>query len=88
MTNELFAGLLLFLGGVLAAVLYVLDRSGKRLADSIPAEVMPLLFGLLDLADRLADTTPTLDDDALVERLREALYPAPDAPTVDPDAQG
>ena len=73
MSTEQFTGLLLFLGGIVAAVLYVVDRSGKRLADSIPPDVLTLMLGLLDLADRLADTTPSPDDDALIARIREAL---------------
>jgi len=73
MSTEQFSALLVFLGAVIAAVVYVIDRSGKRLADSIPPDVLTLMLGLLDLADRLADTTPTPDDDALIARLREAL---------------
>lgn len=90
MTTETFAALLLFLGAIVSAVLYVVDRSSKRLADSIPPDVLALMLGLLDLADRLADTTPTPDDDALIARLREALQlPAePPAPVVDTEAQG
>ena len=90
MSQETFAALLVFLGAVVAAVLYVVDRSGKRLAESIPPDVLQLMLGLLDLADRLADTTPTPDDDALIARLREALQlPAePPAPVVDTEAQG
>lgn len=90
MTETTFVALLTFVGAVLAAVLFVVDRSGRRLAESIPPDVLTLMLGLLDLADRLADTTPTPDDDALIARLREALQlPAePPAPVVDPEAQG
>lgn len=91
MESELFAGLLVFLGAVVAAVLFVSDRSSKRLADSIPPDVLTLMLGLLDLADRLADSTETPDDDALIARLRAALnVPAepttpqtPDLPTLE-----
>lgn len=86
MTGETFAALLVFLGAIVSAVLFVVDRLNKRLADSIPPDVLTLMLGLLDLADRLADTTATPDDDALIARLREALGGAPE-PT-DPNALG
>ena len=97
MTQETFAALLVFLGAVVAAVLYVVDRSGKRLAESIPPELMPVLLGLLALAETLARETPTPEDDALIARIRDALNggaPLPPAepvtviPPVDPAAVG
>ena len=97
MSQETFAALLVFLGAVVAAVLYVVDRSGRRLADSIPPELMPVLLGLLALAKELAATTPTKGDDELIARIEAALKggaPLPPAepitglPPIDPNAQG
>ena len=95
MSQETFAALLVFLGAVVAAVLYVVDRSGKRLAESIPPELMPVLLGLLALAKELAQTTPTKADDELIGRIEAALRggvppaePITVLPPVDPNAQG
>jgi hypothetical protein len=83
MTPEQFTGLLVFLGAVVAAVLYVMDRSGKRLSQSIPPELLPVLIGLLALAESLAKNTPTPDDDALIAKIKAALEPPADPlPTV------
>lgn len=88
MDTQTFTGLLLFLGAIVAAVLYVLDRSGKRLNESIPADVLPLFMGLLALAETLAKETPTTADDELIARIKAALDGnAPDLPA-DPEAQG
>lgn len=73
MSQEAFAGLLVFLGAIVAAVLFVADRQGRRLAESIPPELMPVLLGLLALAKELAAATPTAEDDALIARIEAAL---------------
>jgi hypothetical protein len=93
MNPETLNAILVFLGAVLVAVLFVLDRSGKRLNESIPADVLPLFMGLLALAETLAKTTPTTEDDQLIARIRAALEPVtpPAPPTVtltENDAQG
>jgi hypothetical protein len=98
MDTELFAGILIFLGAVLAAVLFVLDRAGKRLSEAIPPELLPVLMGLLALAETLAATTPTKDDDELIAKIKAALQPTPEQPPfatpgelaarLDPQAQG
>lgn len=73
MNTETLNAVLLFLGAVVAAVLFVLDRSGKRLNESIPADVLPLFMGLLALAETLAKTTPTTADDELIARIKAEL---------------
>lgn len=93
------AELLIFLGAVVAAVLFIVDRQGKRLADSIPPDMIVLFELLLDVAGSLAERTPTPDDDALIAKIRAALdKPAPEPPPfadptelaarLDPSAQG
>jgi hypothetical protein len=86
MNPETLNAILVFLGAVVVAVLFVLDRSGKRLNESIPADVLPLFMGLLALAETLAKNTPTLEDDQLIARIKAALEPAkppaPEPPTV------
>lgn len=97
MTQETFGVLLLFLGAIVAAVLFVADRQGRRLAESIPPELMPVLLGLLALAKELASTTATKEDDALIARIEAALRgnapvlpaePLTVLPPVDVEAQG
>ena len=98
MDTELFAGILIFLGAVLAAVLFVLDRAGRRLSEAIPPELLPVLMGLLALAETLAATTPTKDDDELIAKIKAALQPTPEpspfatpgelTARLDPQAQG
>ena len=87
MSQETFAGILLFLGAVVTAVLFVADRQGKRLAESIPPELMPVLLGLLALAETLAKETETTADDDLIKQIRDALKtPTPPAPEPSPFA--
>jgi hypothetical protein len=93
MTPETLNTVLLFLGAVVVAVLFLFDRMGKRLNESIPADLMPLFLGLLALAESLAKNTPTTADDELIARVRAALEPPtpPAQPTVielTEDAQG
>jgi hypothetical protein len=95
MTPETLNTVLLFLGAVVVAVLFLFDRMGKRLNESIPADLMPLFLGLLALAESLAKNTPTTADDELIARVRAALEPPtpPAQPTVtelveDTGAQG
>jgi hypothetical protein len=84
MTPETLNTVLLFLGAVVVAVLFLFDRMGKRLNESIPADLMPLFLGLLALAESLAKNTPTTADDELIARVRAALEPPtpPAQPTV------
>lgn len=82
MNAEVLNAVLVFLGAVLAAVLFIADRTNRRLSSAIPADVMPLFLGLLSLAETLAAQTPTTEDDALIARIRAALEgDAPDLPT-------
>jgi hypothetical protein len=73
MTPETLNSLLVFLAAVVVAILYIVDRSGKRLADSIPAELIPVIMGLLALAETLARETPSTADDELIAKIRAAL---------------
>ena len=86
MTTETFTGLLLFVGGIVAAVLFVLDRQGKRLADSIPPELLPVLLPVLTGLLELAKTTPTTLDDDLIKQLIAALTKPPVTPEPSPFA--
>jgi hypothetical protein len=92
MPSDLFSVLLLFLGAIVAAVLFISDRTSRRLASSLPADVLPLFMGLLALAETLAKTTPTLEDDQLIARIKAALEPAkppaPEPPTVTEITEG
>ena len=81
MNPETLNAVLVFLGAVVVAVLFVFDRLGKRLNSSIPPEVLPLFMGLLALAETLAKETPTTADDELIARIKAALEPpAPEQP--------
>jgi hypothetical protein len=84
MTPETLNTVLIFLGAVVVAVLFLFDRMGKRLNESIPADLMPLFLGLLALAETLAKETPTTADDELIARVKAALEPPtpPTQPTV------
>ena len=99
MNTETLNAILIFLGGLLVAVLFVLDRMGKKLSTSIPPELMPVLMGLIALAETLAKETATTADDDLIKQLKDALNPptpeqspfaTPEelAARLDPQAQG
>jgi hypothetical protein len=71
-------------------VLFVLDRQGRRLSETIPPELLPVLMGLLALAETLAKTTPTTADDELIARVKAALEPIapPTIAEITDEAQG
>jgi len=73
MSNDLFIAILLFIGAVLAAVLYVLDRTNRRLADALPPQLLPLIAIALDALATLATQTETPLDDEIIQQLRDAL---------------
>lgn len=88
MNAEVLNAVLVFLGAVLAAVLFIADRTNRRLSSAIPADVMPLFLGLLSLAETLAAQTPTTADDELVQRIKDALNaPADEEPTAPQTAE-
>jgi di/tricarboxylate transporter len=87
MNPETLNAVLVFLGAVVVAVLFVFDRMGKRLNSSIPPDVLPLFMGLLALAETLAKSTPTTADDELIARIKAALEP-PEPPTVQQILEG
>jgi len=78
-SSVFYVAFLLIIGGLVTAVVYVATTSGKRLADSIPPELLPVITLSLEIAVTLAKQTPTLEDDKLVERLRELLRETPPA---------
>jgi NADH:ubiquinone oxidoreductase subunit 6 (subunit J) len=90
MSAETLNAILIFLGAVFVAVLFVLDRQGKRLSETIPPELLPVLMGLLALAETLAKTTPTTSDDELIARVKTALEPVapPTIAEITEEAQG
>jgi hypothetical protein len=73
MSAETLNAILIFLGAVFVAVLFVLDRQGRRLSETIPPELLPVLMGLLALAESLAKNTPTTADDELIAKIKAAL---------------
>jgi hypothetical protein len=77
MTFDTYHLIILILGAALAALVWVLDRSSKRLAESIPASLVPFLSVLTETVAMLARLTPTPLDDELAARLRELLAAAP-----------
>lgn len=72
-SSVLYVAALLIIGGLVTALVYVATQNGKRLADSIPPEFLPIVGVVLEVALTLAKQTPTDEDDKLVERLRELL---------------
>lgn len=73
MNGDIFTALLIFLGVITAAVLWVSDRTNRRASDSIPPSMLPVVEGLLTLAGELAKRTSTPLDDEIVEKLREVV---------------
>lgn len=80
MTPETFNAILIFLGAVVGAIAFIADRTNRRANENLPPSILPLILGLLDLADTLAQSTPTVNDDELVRRIRDLLQP-PTVPT-------
>ena len=73
MTNETFVAILLFIGAIVAGVLWLLDSTNRRLGDSLPPQLLPLLAVALDALATLAKQTETPLDDELIQRLKDAL---------------
>jgi hypothetical protein len=73
MNKGTFASILVFLGGVIAGLLWIMDRQGKRLADSLPAGTYGLVDGLVSAGERFAKYTETDEDDLIFSNLRERL---------------
>lgn len=73
MNNETFVYILLFIGAIVAAVLYVLDRTNRRLADALPPQLLPVFTVALNALAELAKQTETPLDDEIIQRLIDAL---------------
>jgi hypothetical protein len=73
MNNETFTMILAFIGAVIAAVLFVLDRTNRRLGDSLPPALLPILPVLINALVLLASQTETTLDDEIVRQLKDAL---------------
>ncbi len=70
MDNTTYHLILIIAGALITALTYFVVKMGIQLKDSVPPEVAAVLLNLLgDLASR----TATLDDDELVQKLRDLL---------------
>lgn len=84
MTNEtlIIIGVLF----ILAALLYVIERSNRKLADLVPSAVVQELIRTavntaLDAAGATVAATPTLADDELLKLIREEVAKLLSPPT-------
>jgi hypothetical protein len=78
-SSVLYIAIVLLIGGLVTSLVYVATANGKRLADSIPPTLLPVITLSLEIAVTLAKQTPTLEDDKLIERLRELMSQTPPA---------
>ena len=88
MTTDVFVTVLLFLGAVVSALMFILDRTNRRVADSLPKDTLVLMQGLLSLAETLAKATPTTADDDVVRQLREAFGKKDEPAPAEPGTEG
>lgn len=74
MSIETYHLMIALLGGIIIGLLWIIDRRGRDLRDSIPPSVLPVLNALVRSADELARSTGhTTADDDLVRRVAEQL---------------
>lgn len=78
-SSVLYVAVVLLIGGLVTSLVYVATQNGKRLAESIPPTLLPVITLSLEIAVTLAKQTPTLEDDKLIERLRELMRETPPA---------
>lgn len=65
--------ILALLGAIIVGLLWIVDRRGRDLRDSIPPSVLPLLTAFVRSADEWARLTRTPVDDELVARIAARL---------------
>lgn len=83
MSHETFVSLLVFVGALVVALLWVVDRTNKRVADAVPPDVLRVLSVTVAALEKLAQGTEiTLDDEvvALVKRLLDDTDEPPVTP--------
>lgn len=73
MTDQTYELILLVAGAVIVALLYIVDRRGRDLRDSIPVALLPIVEIAVKGAVELAKRTPSPDDDALIRQIAERL---------------
>lgn len=71
MEQETLTAVLIFVGSVIVALIWVLDRTNKRVADSVPPNVLAILGVAVDALETLANRTPTPLDNEVVALLRD-----------------
>jgi uncharacterized membrane protein YwaF len=90
-TSELYVLIVVVLGAIVGALIFVLRAYGIALRDSLPPSFAPIVPIFLTAISDLAKRTETSADDKLIELLRELLgEPAPvvTPPPADPPAVG
>lgn len=70
-SSVLYVAALIVIAGLVSALVYIATQNGKRLADSIPPSMLPVIRLSLEVAVTLAKQTRTLEDDKLIEELRK-----------------
>lgn len=76
MEQETLTAVLIFVGAVIVALIWVLDRTNKRVADSVPPDVLAILRVAVDALETLANRTPTPLDNEVVALLRDLFKDA------------
>jgi len=71
MEQETLTAVLIFVGAIIVALIWVLDRTNKRVADSVPPDVLAILRVAVDALETLANRTPTPLDNEVVALLRD-----------------
>ena len=75
---------LVVIGAVLVGLVWALDRSNKRLSDSVPPNIMGILQVAVSALQTIAEKSPTTLDDEVVGLLKLLLLSNPPAPPVQP----
>lgn len=75
--QSMYEYIILFLGAVVAAVLFVAFRLAINLRDALPPQITPFLPILLNVLVELAKKTQTGLDDELVQKLKDLFGETP-----------